>query len=186
LSGHTPTVCQAITTRSATDYRHLRRGAAQGTSDVEATTFPPTSANLARVASGELRLRQRPGPANALGLVKFVFPNRYNVVLHDTPTPELFAHSRRDFSHGCIRVAKPNELARHVLRGEEPWDSVAIDSTVRGDRTVHVPLARPLPVFVLYATAVVSPDGAVNFYPDLYGHDTKLERLLGFAPVARA
>lgn len=156
-----------------------------GTSDVEAPTFPPTPANLARVASGSLRVRQRPGPANALGFVKFVFPNRYNVFLHDTPTRDLFARSRRDFSHGCIRVARPNELAQFVLRGQPQWDAIAIDSAMQGDHTIHVPLSRPLPVYVLYATAVAACDGTVSFYPDLYQHDATLERRLGLAPITR-
>jgi murein L,D-transpeptidase YcbB/YkuD len=156
-----------------------------GTSDVPAASFPLTSANLDRVASGRLRVRQRPGPANALGFVKFNFPNPYNVFLHDTPTRDLFAQTRRDFSHGCIRVAQPNELAEFVLRGQEPWDAIAIDSAMRGDRTLHVPLTRPIPVFVLYATAVAAGDGTVSFYPDLYKHDAALERLLGLVSPAR-
>lgn len=155
-----------------------------GTPDVPTTvTFAPTPANLARVASGQLRVRQRPGPANALGFIKFIFPNRYNVFLHDTPGRDLFARSRRDFSHGCIRVARPNELAQLVLRGQEPWDAAAIDSAMHGDRTLHVPLARPIPVFVLYVTADASADGVVRFYPDLYKHDAALERRL--APLPR-
>ena len=156
-----------------------------GAGEVNAPTFPPTAQNLARVAAGELRVRQRPGPANALGVVKFVFPNRYNVFLHDTPTRGLFASTRRDFSHGCIRVAQPNDLAEFVLRGQEPWDRVAIDSITTGDGTVHVPVVRPIQVVVLYATAAVAEDGTVRFYPDLYRHDAALERALGIAPVSR-
>ena len=93
-------------TFAAEDYEIVRRN----TADVPATTFAPTSQNFARVLAGELRLRQRPGDNNALGLVKFVFPNPYNVYLHGTPAQSLFAHSRRDFSHGCIRTEHPTEL----------------------------------------------------------------------------
>jgi murein L,D-transpeptidase YcbB/YkuD len=157
----------------------------RGTSDVAATTFPPTAANLARVASGDLRIRQRPGPANALGFVKFVFPNRYNVFVHDTPTRDLFARARRDFSHGCIRVARPNALAEFALHGQAPWNSIAVDAAMQGDRTLHVPLARPISVYILYATATAGGDGTVSFYPDLYYHDATLERLLGRTPIAR-
>jgi murein L,D-transpeptidase YcbB/YkuD len=156
----------------------------RNTADVEAETFRPTSANLARVVSGELRLRQRPGPANALGFVKFLFPNRYNVYLHGTPAQELFAHSRRDFSHGCIRTERPSDLAELVLVGQAPWTREAIDSVMNGDTTVHVPIARPVSVFVLYATAVVDAAGVVSFYPDLYRHDAALERALRLTPVS--
>jgi murein L,D-transpeptidase YcbB/YkuD len=156
------------------EFEIVRRGAADG----QTTTFPPTERNLARIANGELRLRQRPGPKNALGFVKFLFPNKYNVYLHGTPAQELFAHSRRDFSHGCIRTERPRELAELVLEGQSPWTRETIDSVMSGDRTVHVPIARPLSVFVLYATAVVGDDGDVYFFPDLYGHDAELERVL--------
>jgi murein L,D-transpeptidase YcbB/YkuD len=165
----------------ATDgYEIVRRN----TADVPATTFAPTSQNFARVLAGELRLRQQPGENNALGLVKFVFPNQYNVYLHGTPAQSLFAHSRRDFSHGCIRTEHPTDLAELVLRDQAPWDRAAMDSVMNGDRTVHVPIVRPLTVFVLYATAVVGDGGEVRFYPDLYGHDTALERVLGLPPIS--
>ena len=156
-----------------------------GASEVRAPTFPPTQENLARVAAGNLRIRQRPGAANALGFVKFVLPNRNNVFLHDTPTRDLFAKARRDFSHGCVRVAQPDDLAEFVLRGQAPWTRAAIDSMLRGKRTLHVPLAQSVPVFIVYATAVATSEGTVSFYPDLYKHDVALERALGLAPAAR-
>ena len=149
----------------------------RGSSD-DAATYPPTSDNLGRVASGTLRLRQRPGTINALGLLKFVFPNSHNVYLHGTPAPELFARTRRDFSHGCIRIADPAALAELVLRDQPEWNRAAIDSAMRGDRTIHVPLAQPVAVFILYATTVAQPDGSVAFYPDLYRHDAALARAL--------
>jgi murein L,D-transpeptidase YcbB/YkuD len=154
-----------------------------GASEAKAPTLAPTSRNLTRVAAGELRVRQRPGPTNALGFAKFVFPNRYHVYLHGTPAQSLFAHTRRDYSHGCIRVEQPNDLAEFVLRGQDPWDRATIDSAAHGSRTLHVPIARPLPVFVLYATAVADGDGAVSFYPDLYRHDARLERALGLQAI---
>ena len=154
-----------------------------GASEAEAPTFAPSSRNLTRDAAGELRVRQRPGSTNALGFVKFVFPNRYQVYLHGTPAQSLFAHTRRDYSHGCIRVEQPNDLTEFVLRGQDPWDRAAIDSAMHGSRTLHVPIARPLPVFVLYATAVADGDGTVSFYPDLYRHDARLERALGLQAI---
>ena len=146
--------------------------------DDDATVFPATADNLARVADGTLRLRQRPGPGNALGLVKFVFPNRYNVFMHGTPDIDLFLRSRRDFSHGCIRVERPTELAERVLHGTPGWDRLAIERAMFGDRMVRVPLARPVEVFVLYGTAVAREDGTLYFHDDLYGHDARLTRVL--------
>jgi murein L,D-transpeptidase YcbB/YkuD len=145
--------------------------------DDDAIIYPPTAANLARVSSGMLRLRQRPGSINALGPVKFVFPNSYNVYLHGTPATELFAETRRDFSHGCIRIEDPLGLAQLVLRDQEGWDRAAIESAIAAGRTLRVNLARPVAVFVLYATVVVR-DGRTYFYPDVYGHDAALARAL--------
>ena len=140
--------------------------------DHDAVVHAPTAANLARVATGALRLRQRPGPWNALGAVKFVFPNRYNVYLHGTPAQALFARARRDFSHGCVRVADPTTLAEWVLAGEQGWDRAAVEAAMTsGPPSRRVRLARPLSVHVLYATAVVGDDGLARFYPDIYGHD---------------
>jgi murein L,D-transpeptidase YcbB/YkuD len=150
--------------------------------DDAAATYPPTAANLARVTAGTLRLRQRPGPENALGLVKFVFPNRFNVYLHDTPAKELFDRARRDFSHGCIRLQSPAAFAEFVLSGQEPWTHEAIDSAMHGDRTLRVKVDRPVVVYVVYATAAADDTGVAYFYDDLYGHDARLATLLGAAP----
>lgn len=146
--------------------------------DYDAVVHPSTDESLDRVALGTLRLRQRPGPNNALGLVKFVFPNRYNVYMHGTPARALFARARRDFSHGCIRVEDPTALAEHVLRGQTEWSRGAIEAAMNGDSTVHIPLARPVGVYILYATAVAGDGGAIRFHADLYGHDARLERAL--------
>jgi murein L,D-transpeptidase YcbB/YkuD len=154
-----------------------------GDSGADAVTYPPTAPNLSRAAAGTLRLRQRPGPTNALGAVKFVFPNPYNVFLHGTPLQRLFAYSRRDFSHGCIRIEQPAALAELVLRGQETWDAAAVDAAMHGPRTMRVPIARPMVVYVLYATTTVDAAGAVYFSPDIYGHDAALERALGFRPL---
>jgi murein L,D-transpeptidase YcbB/YkuD len=158
----------------------------QGVGDVDAMVYPPTPESFARVVRGELRLRQRPGPENALGLVKFLFPNPYNVYLHDTPTKDLFARSRRDFSHGCIRVARPADLAELVLRGHPPWTREAIDSVMAGSTTLHVTVDRPLAVFIAYMTASAWANGDVQFVTDLYGSDVRLERALGLSPISSA
>ena len=154
--------------------------------DEDATIYPPTAANLDRVAAGTLRLRQRPGPSNALGLVKFLFPNRYNVYMHGTPAQELFAQSRRDFSHGCIRVEDPTALAEAVLRGQAPWDRAAVEAAMTGTGTRRIPIARPVAVYVLYGTAVVNDTGVPMFLPDIYGHDAALARALRLMPASGA
>ena len=146
--------------------------------DDDAVVYPITEDNLARVAAGTLRLRQRPGDNNALGLVKFVFPNDYNVYMHGTPAGELFAQTRRDFSHGCIRVEDPAALAELVLRDQAPWDRAAIEAAMHGERTIRLDVERPVTVYTLYATAVARDSATIFFYPDIYGHDARLARAL--------
>jgi murein L,D-transpeptidase YcbB/YkuD len=129
------------------------------------------------------RIRQRPGDDNALGLLKFVFPNRYNVYMHDTPTKRLFAKSRRDFSHGCIRVSDAAALAEFVLRGQGKWDREGIDTSMkRGRNNRRVYLQRPVGVYLLYSTVVVDEDGTTHFFEDIYGHDARLDAVLAKGP----
>lgn len=137
-----------------------------------------TSADIDRLLRGELGVRQEPGPANALGLVKFVFPNRADVYMHDTPSTELFTRTRRDFSHGCIRVEDPVGLAEWVLRDEAGWSRERIVAAMEGDRTFRVPLARPIPVAIFYTTVAVRADGTASFYADIYGNDQRLDQAL--------
>jgi murein L,D-transpeptidase YcbB/YkuD len=135
---------------------------------------------LDALAAGRLRVRQRPGPGNALGLVKFLFPNDDSVYMHDTPTKGLFARDRRDFSHGCIRVADPAGLARWVLsRQRTPWTPSELDAAMHGADNAPVELDAPIDVVIFYLTAAVLPeDGLVHFATDLYGHDAVLARAL--------
>lgn len=137
-----------------------------------------SGAVLAQLRSGSLFIRQKPGPKNALGLVKFIFPNSYNVYLHSTPAPELFSKARRDFSHGCIRVQDPGGLAAWVLRDKPGWDPATIQAAMNGTQTVQVNLDHPIPVLIIYTTAVVEPEGQVHFFDDIYGYDKKLEQVL--------
>jgi murein L,D-transpeptidase YcbB/YkuD len=133
--------------------------------------------------SGSFRVRQKPGPKNALGLVKFIFPNQYNVYLHSTPEQELFSRSRRDFSHGCIRVERPADLAAWVLRDRPEWTMDKIQAAMKtGPDNVQVNLDKPIPVLILYSTAVVEPDGEVRFFDDIYGYDKSLDRVLANGP----
>jgi murein L,D-transpeptidase YcbB/YkuD len=137
-----------------------------------------TSEVLERLRSGKLFIRQTPGPKNSLGLVKFIFPNNYNIYFHDTPEQEFFAKSRRDFSHGCIRLGKPADLAVWVLRKNPGWDIDRVRSAMNGATTQQVNLVHPIPVLILYATVIVREDALVRFYDDIYGHDAALEKAL--------
>jgi len=133
---------------------------------------------LALLRAGKLRIRQIPGPENALGLVAFMFPNAHDVYLHATPAIELFAKSRRDFSHGCIRAEKPRELADWVLRNQPEWTPQKITDAMNGSKTIFVSLDNPIPVLIVYATAVVLASGEVRFFEDIYGQDAQLAELL--------
>ncbi|HEY6289979.1 MAG TPA: L,D-transpeptidase family protein, partial [Terriglobia bacterium] len=139
-----------------------------------------SDATLAQLASGKLSIRQTPGPENALGAVKFIFPNEYNVYLHSTPAQELFSRARRDFSHGCIRVEDPLALAGWVLQGKPEWtlDRIKAAMSPSGSPSQQVNLDKPIPVLILYATAVVSQDGEADFFDDIYGYDGELEKVL--------
>ena len=129
------------------------------------------------------RIRQRPGDDNSLGLLKFVFPNPFHVYMHDTPTKRLFAKSRRDFSHGCIRVSDAAALAEFVLRGQGKWDREGIDTSMKSGRNNRrVYLERPVGVYLLYSTVVVDEDGTTHFFEDIYGHDARLDAVLAKGP----
>ena len=133
---------------------------------------------LGQLRSGKLRLRQTPGPKNALGLVKFLFPNEHDVYMHATPATQLFSKSRRDFSHGCIRLGRPEQLAAWVLREYPEWTPERIASAMNGGKTIRVNLDNPIPVLIVYATAVALDNGEVRFFEDIYKQDAKLEALL--------
>jgi L,D-transpeptidase YcbB len=134
---------------------------------------------LAQLRAGKLMVRQKPGPNNALGLVKLIFPNEHNVYLHSTPSQSLFARSRRDFSHGCIRVEKPAELAAWTLRNNPGWTLEKVQQGMQsGKDNVTVNLAKPVPVFIVYGTAVTYETGEVHFSDDIYGHDASLAKAL--------
>jgi len=137
-----------------------------------------TPEEIQLLRAGKLSVRQRPGPKNALGSVKFMFPNTYLVYLHDTPQTELFSRSRRDFSYGCIRVQDPPALAAWVLQSKPEWTRERIQAAMNGEKSVQVNLSSPIPVLILYATARVDEDGRVDFYDDIYGHDARLAQAL--------
>lgn len=137
-----------------------------------------TSRNLDAVMRDELRIRQRPGPENALGNIKFIFPNTDNIYLHDTPATQLFSQGRRDFSHGCIRVEDPVALAEFVLQGDDRWDTERILEAMGKGESKTIRLKEPLPVVIAYLTAMIQDDGRISFFPDIYGHDHLLDEAL--------
>ncbi len=156
-------------------------GGAAPTQDVNDTV-------MADLRAGKYRIRQRPGASNALGAVKFAMPNPDNIYLHSTSARELFKRTRRDLSHGCIRVEKPHELAHFVLASKPEWTREAVADAMEPGPTKTVSLKTPIPVVLFYATAVSGKDGHAIFSPDVYKRDPALEKLLAArlapAPVA--
>lgn len=127
-------------------------------------------------------LKQEPGPKNALGRVKFIFPNSYGVYLHDTPSKDFFNRSVRTYSHGCIRIEKPIDLAEYLLRGTEKWTRSAILDTISRQKEKKVPLPEAIPVYIQYWTAWVDDKGIVQFRNDIYGYDNVPEARLPTSP----
>jgi L,D-transpeptidase YcbB len=119
-------------------------------------------------------IRQRPGLQNALGKIKFVFPNRYNIYLHDTPAKSLFENEKRAFSHGCIRIQKPFELAKYLLRNDKQWTDEKIRLEMNRSNEKLVKLASPVSVYIVYFTCWVDADGILQFREDVYGHDKRM------------
>jgi len=126
----------------------------------------------------DYRFRQRPGGGNSLGYVKFMFPNQFNVYLHDTPADSLFARAARSFSHGCVRVEQPEALASYVLGDQPDWTPERIQEAMHAGQEKAVKLKSPLPVYLGYWTARVSADGILQFRDDLYGIDARQTAML--------
>ncbi len=140
---------------------------------------PLDEAGLDALERGELRVRQRSGKANALGYVKFMLPNDYNVYLHSTPAQRLFGQAQRTFSHGCVRVEDPVALARFVFEGDGGWSPERITQAMQAEGPPErIDLRAPIRVVMFYATAVAAEDGRVLFFQDVYRHDLRLEKLL--------
>ncbi|HTB24670.1 MAG TPA: L,D-transpeptidase family protein [Puia sp.] len=124
------------------------------------------------------RVRQKPGPKNSLGLVKFLFPNSYNIYLHDTPAKSLFQQSTRAFSHGCIRLGEPEKLAVYLLRNDSDWTETKIDAAMHKGVEKYVTLKNPVPVYIGYMTAFVDNKGRINFRDDIYKRDGALGKMI--------
>jgi murein L,D-transpeptidase YcbB/YkuD len=150
----------------------------------EAPEINPDSINWSQVDTENFpyRLRQEPGPMNALGKIKFIFPNEYDVYLHDTPARELFEKPQRDFSHGCIRIEKPVELAEYLLKNDPQWTREKILAAISDTQTKIVRLAEPIPIHVLYLTAWVDSEGTINFRDDIYERDAVVAQALNQKP----
>ena len=140
----------------------------------------PATVNWAAVSKTNFpyRFRQDPGPANALGRIKFFLPNRYSVYLHDTPNKSLFSQSVRCFSHGCVRIEKPFQLAAYLLRDKPEWTWERIIETLDHEKNYRVMLTVPIPIYIVYWTAWVDRQGIVNFRNDVYGRDRRLDNAL--------
>lgn len=127
--------------------------------------------NMERVGNG---IRQRPGPGNALGKVKFIFPNSFNMYFHDTPSKGFFNEDKRAFSHGCIRLSEPQKMAEWLLRNDPEWPKDRIVAAMNNTVEKNVRLKKAIPVFIIYYTAWVDNDGQINFRDDVYQHDAEL------------
>lgn len=141
--------------------------------DASGRLVPASSIAWSKYTAGTFpyTLRQDPGPENALGRVKFMFPNRHSVYLHDTPSRDLFEHDRRTFSSGCVRVERPLELAERLLADPARWDAAAIRRVVDSQKQTRVNLARPMPIRILYWTVNVDEQGLARFSDDVYRRD---------------
>jgi murein L,D-transpeptidase YcbB/YkuD len=132
------------------------------------------------------KLLQEPGPENALGRVKFMFPNKFNVYLHDTPARELFKKTKRAFSSGCIRVERPIDLAVHLLQNKFEWARENLRAVVDSGLTEVIRLPEPMPVHLLYWTTWADQDGTIHFREDIYERDKQLEKELDRRPPSPA
>lgn len=150
----------------------------------DAPEIEPSSIDWATVTSDNFgfKLRQDPADSNALGMAKFVFPNKFEIFIHDTPARVLFQNVRRDLSSGCIRINRPLELAKALIDGNPRWTPDALSDALRKRRQTAVMLPDPMPVYILYLTAWASDDGAVHFREDIYSRDPHL--YAAFTPVA--
>jgi murein L,D-transpeptidase YcbB/YkuD len=148
------------------------------TSGGKAQVVEPSKVAWDKVEDAEYQLRQKPGTKNALGLVKFMFPNSYNVYLHDTPSGNLFDRLTRSLSHGCVRIEHPADLAAYVLQDQPEWTPERIEEAMHAEKEQNVPLKTKLPIHVVYWTAWADAEGNAQFREDVYGFDQKHRELV--------
>jgi L,D-transpeptidase YcbB len=144
------------------------------------TAGPINDSVLKQLRAGSLGVREKPGPDNALGLLKIIFPNEHHVYLHDTPeSRDMFSSGESALSHGCIHLQEPAMLAHWLLRDKPEWTEARVEQAMKTGRdNLTVNLTKPVPILIVYATAIVEPDGAVYFFRDIYGHDATLKQEL--------
>jgi L,D-transpeptidase YcbB len=172
--GHeTPELTSVIDTIVVNPSWHIPRSIIEGEIKPILKRNPNYLAQNRMYWSGD-HLIQEPGPQNALGRIKFEFPNRYSVYLHDTPARKLFTDPERAQSHGCVRLERPLDLATLLLEGDAAWPREAIEDAIRAGQTIRVPLPEPVTVVIAYRTVFVDEGGLVQFRPDIYGLDTQL------------
>jgi murein L,D-transpeptidase YcbB/YkuD len=138
----------------------------------------PSTLDWNRIDIRALNIYQPPGPDNVLGVVKFVFPNKHDVYMHDTPQRFLFAKPVRAESHGCMRVENPDQLAAVLLKQDQNWSSAKVASAIQGSYDQHIALHQKIPVYVQYFTLRVNDDGSISQFNDLYGHDARMSAAL--------
>ena len=136
------------------------------------------SVNWNRVNITNYHFYQPPGGRNVLGFVKFMFPNKHSVYMHDTPTKNLFNQTRRTYSHGCVRVRNPRKLAEIILARDRGWSSGNVGAAIQRGKNQHVNLNNPIPVHITYFTAKVEKNGKITYFGDIYGHDSRMARAL--------
>jgi murein L,D-transpeptidase YcbB/YkuD len=141
------------------------------------TIIDPSTVNWNKYTSSiPYSIRQKPGDDNALGKMKFIFPNNFSIYLHDTPSRSIFNESKRAFSHGCIRVENPMKLAQYILRNNQKWNSDNLQSSIESKKTISIQIKPSLPVYIVYFTAWIGNSGEINFRNDLYNMDNQLEK----------
>jgi murein L,D-transpeptidase YcbB/YkuD len=141
------------------------------------TIIDPSTVNWNKYTSSiPYSIRQKPGDDNALGKMKFIFPNNFSIYLHDTPSRSIFNESKRAFSHGCIRVENPMKLAQYILRNNQKWNSDNLQSKIESKKTISIQIKPTLPVYIVYFTAWIGNSGEINFRNDLYNMDSQLEK----------
>ncbi|MBT8096796.1 MAG: L,D-transpeptidase family protein [Woeseia sp.] len=146
--------------------------------DVDGEVLDPMAIDWSEISAADINVRQKPGPSNALGRVKFIFPNRYAIYLHDTPSDHLFENSKRSFSHGCIRVSEPQRLADYLLRDDDDWTEDKIETAMSAEEAEKAYLGEPLPVYITYFTAMPDSRGDLRLLADVYEHDQVMAEAL--------
>lgn len=144
--------------------------------DINGTIINPYTVKWSKYTANTLpyKIVQKPGEDNALGRVKFLFPNSFNIYMHDTPAKSYFNESARSFSHGCVRLAEPKKLAQYILRNDTSWTEMRIDTSMQQDHEIKYTIPQSIPVYIVYFTSWIDDRGNLNMRNDIYGRDERL------------